>query len=173
MRTSRRHHDITPAQCRAARALLGLTQPELGTLSGLSRDVIVRLERGAGSLHYTTPGLVEAALASRGVTLVRDEMGVGVRLERDDPVSPDALSKEIISAAQSRAARALLDISTSDLATRVRMNKLFINALERDAPKVDPARLKRVRAHLVVSGIVFTNEKSCVAVQRSETPLKL
>ena len=87
MGKSPRHHDITPAQCRAARAMLRLTQPELGRLAGLSRAVVVRLEGGGGGLHYTTPGLIETALASQGVTLILDEMGHGVRLNRNPPAS--------------------------------------------------------------------------------------
>jgi DNA-binding XRE family transcriptional regulator len=165
MPRSGRHHDITPAQCRAARALLGLTQPELGELSSLSRDVIVRLERGEKDLHYTTPGRVEAALKSRGVSLVRDEMGVGVKFERHPPVGAEELAGEIITPAQCRAARALLDVNTRDLATLVGGRKRDLHHHESGQGQVDPALLKLIRATLVVSGIVFTNDSKFVAVQ--------
>ena len=160
-----RHFDITPAQCRAARAALSITQPELGQLSKLSRDVIVRLERGATGLHYTTPGLVEAALASRGVNLVHDELGSGLRIARTRPLSAEMAADEIISPAQCRAARAMLDISLRHLAKLVGINKKFLHDHEGEKAQVDAAILKLVRATLVVNGIVLTNEASFVAVQ--------
>jgi transcriptional regulator with XRE-family HTH domain len=164
MPTSERHHDITPAQCRAARAFLGLTQPELAILSRLSRDVIVRLERGAPSLHYTTPGKVEAALAAKGVTFIRDEMGSGVRFARGTQSNPSELAEEIMTPEQCRAARALLDINSRDFAELAGIRRRVLSQAEQ-AGLVDLAVLKRVRATLVVSGIFFRNDPQSVSVQ--------
>jgi DNA-binding transcriptional regulator YiaG len=165
MRISGRHFDITPAQCRAARAVLSLTQPELGRLSNLSRDVIVRLERGAAGLHYTTPGLVESALASLGVTLLHDEIGSGLRIARTAPIDANIAATEIITPAQCRAARAMLDISVRQLANLVRLNKRFLHDLEGEQGQLDVAKLRHIRATLVVNGIIMKNEASFVAVQ--------
>jgi DNA-binding XRE family transcriptional regulator len=165
MRGSGRHFDITPAQCRAARAVLRISQPELGTLSNLSRDVIVRLERASGGLHYTTPGLVEAALSARGITLIHDETGPGLRIEREVPVTSQMAADEIVTPRQCRAARAMLDMNLRHLARLVAVNKQRLLDHESGKSQVDLTLLKRIRATLVVNGIVFTNEKSFVAVQ--------
>jgi len=72
---------------------------------------------------------------------------------------------EIISPAQCRAARAMLDISLRHLAKLVGINKKFLHDHEGEKAQVDAAILKLVRATLVVNGIVLTNEASFVAVQ--------
>jgi DNA-binding XRE family transcriptional regulator len=164
MPKSHRRIDITPAQCRAARAFLGITQPELAALSELSRDVIVRLERGAPGLHYTTPGKVEAALAARGVTLVRDDMGSGVRLARESPLSREDLAAEIMTPTQCRAARALLDLNSRRLAKLAGVDQDVVRQAERTGV-VTGAVLKRVRATLVVAGIFFQNDQQFLSVQ--------
>ena len=147
MGKSPRHHDITPAQCRAARAMLRLTQPELGRLAGLSRDVVVRLERGGGGLHYTTPGLIEAALASQGVTLILDEMGHGVRLNRNPPASQKVLAAEILTPAQCRAARGLLGLTVRNLEKLARVHKKqLLHTFEEETGLPSPPVLMRLRA---------------------------
>ena len=114
MKLPQRRIDITPEQCRAARALLGLTQPGLGDLSNLGVGTIVRLERGAADLHYTTPGRIEAALGQKGVTLINDDAHRGVRLEREAPLDAELLRAEVITPGQCRAARALLGHRAKD-----------------------------------------------------------
>jgi DNA-binding XRE family transcriptional regulator len=49
---------ITPQQCRAARAWLGMSQAELAALAGCSRETIRRFEGGIGMVSPET----EAAL---------------------------------------------------------------------------------------------------------------
>ena len=75
---------ITPAQCRAARALLGMTQAALSAASGVSLPVLKRFERGSDP-RASTVNAIERALVAAGVTLIDDSAfsptgGAGVRL---------------------------------------------------------------------------------------------
>jgi transcriptional regulator with XRE-family HTH domain len=76
---------ITSAQCRAARALLDMTQASLATVAGVSLPVIKRFERGADP-RASTVNAIERALINAGITLIDDGAssppgaGAGVRL---------------------------------------------------------------------------------------------
>jgi predicted transcriptional regulator len=76
---------ITSDQCRAARALLRMTQAKLAELTGLSVLVIKRFERGSDP-RASTVNAIERALVDAGVTLIDDGAmspagaGAGVRL---------------------------------------------------------------------------------------------
>jgi hypothetical protein len=145
----------------------------------LSRDVIVRLERGGRRLHYTTPGCIEAALACRGVTLLNDDNGEGVRMAREIPATAESAHDEIISPAQCRAARALLDADGPAFAKVARVKRSQLYEFETGAGVFKPDTLRRLRATFVVSGIWLTNAKDFVAVQMrrpadvSSVPLEL
>jgi transcriptional regulator with XRE-family HTH domain len=77
---------LTAAQIRAARALLGWSQPALATASGLSLPTIVRMEgrQGPGRSAAANVDAVERALEAAGVVFIAaDEAtgaGPGVRL---------------------------------------------------------------------------------------------
>jgi transcriptional regulator with XRE-family HTH domain len=81
---------IIGLQIRAARVLLGWSQIELCRRSGVSRDTLVKIERGEGNpLMATTEKLVQA-LEDSGVEMIdrgqiSQARGVGVRLKRLDP----------------------------------------------------------------------------------------
>jgi len=74
----------TPAQLRAARALLGASQPEIAVLSGLSTMTVKRAEgtgQPAASVEATTK--IAAALEAAGVIFVDENgEGPGVRLRK-------------------------------------------------------------------------------------------
>jgi transcriptional regulator with XRE-family HTH domain len=76
---------ITSDQCRAARALLRMTQATLAERAGLGILVIKRFERGSDP-RASTVNAIERALVEAGVTLIDDGAaspagaGAGVRL---------------------------------------------------------------------------------------------
>lgn len=72
---------LTPAQCRAARALLDWTQDELAERAEVSRGTIRGFESGQHALQRSTASAVGRALAAGGVILVEAdrEAGQGVR----------------------------------------------------------------------------------------------
>ena len=89
---------ITPAQMRAARALLGIDQRELAELSGVSLPTIQRMEASEGNVRGVIDTLTKVvdALDRAGVELIGDnavsrEGGRGVRLKR--PANPSGGSK--------------------------------------------------------------------------------
>ena len=78
---------LTAAQIRAARALLGWSQPALTTAAGLSLPTIVRMEgrQGPGRSAAANVDAVQRALEKGGVEFIPADKtsgaGVGVRLK--------------------------------------------------------------------------------------------
>jgi DNA-binding XRE family transcriptional regulator len=75
---------ITPAQIRAARALLGWKQTDLAVASGVSEMSIKNIERGVTDARISTIGALQAAFLAAGVIFLEPgDMrpgGAGVRL---------------------------------------------------------------------------------------------
>lgn len=88
---------LTPAQMRAARALLGIDQRALADLAGVSLPTIQRMEASEGFVRGMIDTLtkVVAALELAGVELIGENTvshggGRGVRLR--DPAAPLSLA---------------------------------------------------------------------------------
>ena len=67
------------AQCKMARAALGLGVRDLARLAGVSQDTISRLERGE-ALKVSTRLKIRNALESAGIEFI-DKNGGGVKLK--------------------------------------------------------------------------------------------
>jgi transcriptional regulator with XRE-family HTH domain len=79
---------ITPSQCRAARALLDWTQPDLVAVTGLSAVTIRAFEKG-GAMRDSNKTLLGLALEKAGVEFIPENGGgAGVRLAK--PAKPYA-----------------------------------------------------------------------------------
>ena len=80
---------ITPAQIRAARALIGWKQADLA--AGVSEMSVKNIERGATDPRSSTLDAVQSAFGEAGVVFLEagDTRlgGAGVRLMEDDPAS--------------------------------------------------------------------------------------
>ena len=78
---------ITPAQIRAARALIGWTQAALARASGVSEIAIKNLERGATDPRVSTINNIERAFDQAGVVFLdigeARGGGRGVRLKEE------------------------------------------------------------------------------------------
>jgi transcriptional regulator with XRE-family HTH domain len=76
---------ITPAQIRAARALLGWTQAELAAAAGLGVVAIKSFERGRSDPRSSTVAKMEHALDAAGVIFLDSgdnrDGGPGVRIK--------------------------------------------------------------------------------------------
>ena len=86
---------ITPAQLRAARALLGIDQKKLAELSGLSVPTIQRMEASGDLIRGNVDSLMKltAALDGAGIELIGEGAaspggGRGVRLKAAQPSTP-------------------------------------------------------------------------------------
>lgn len=74
---------LTAEQCRAARALLGWTQPALAKAAGVSESTVFNLETRRGSLSDAALAKLRAALERGGVEIIdANGGGVGARLKR-------------------------------------------------------------------------------------------
>lgn len=74
---------IAPAQCRAARALLGWHQTTLAERSGVSTVTIQNFEGGKSDPYPGTMVLLEQAFDAAGVEFIpEDNGGAGVRLRK-------------------------------------------------------------------------------------------
>jgi transcriptional regulator with XRE-family HTH domain len=77
---------IFPLQIRAARVLLGLTQAELASRSGIGLATLKRIESAGTELTGTaqTMSRIKKALEAAGVTFIdqEGEQGPGVRLRK-------------------------------------------------------------------------------------------
>ncbi len=80
---------------RAGRALLGLSQDELASLAGVSRQVVARIERGENNILVDAIEKVRAALEAHGAIFTDGtaERGPGVSLRRSVPTLKKASSQ--------------------------------------------------------------------------------
>lgn len=74
---------ITAAQCRAARALIEWTQPQLADAAGLGLSTVVDFERNRRAVSDGARGAIAEALEVAGVVFVPENgEGAGVRLRK-------------------------------------------------------------------------------------------
>ncbi len=71
---------MTPAQCRAARGLLGWQQQELATQAEIAVNTIRKLEGGKTSPHKSTLKILKATFEKAGIEFTT-EGGIGVKLK--------------------------------------------------------------------------------------------
>ena len=73
--------EISPGQCRAARALIGLSQGDVAKASGVSEKTLADFEREARQPYDRTLAAIRAALEAAGVEFIpQNGGGPGVRL---------------------------------------------------------------------------------------------
>lgn len=74
---------ISPAQCRAARALVEMDQARLAEAANVSRNTVVDFEKGRRTPNTNNLHALEAALEAAGVIFVAENgEGPGVRLSK-------------------------------------------------------------------------------------------
>lgn len=66
-------------QVAAARNLLGISQAELATATGIAQPTLARFESGASAPYKSTLDKLRAELESRGIEFTNGD-GIGVRL---------------------------------------------------------------------------------------------
>jgi len=74
---------LLPAQCRAARALLGWSQQDLAKAAGVGVVTVHQLETGVSEPRRSTLDVIGRTLQSAGVELIDENGGgPGVRLRK-------------------------------------------------------------------------------------------
>ncbi|MEO1016904.1 MAG: helix-turn-helix domain-containing protein [Pseudomonadota bacterium] len=76
---------MTSEQCRAARALLAMSQDDLAAVSGVAKRTIADVERATRrSPHRSTLAALQRALEAAGVEFITENGGgPGVRLRKE------------------------------------------------------------------------------------------
>jgi DNA-binding XRE family transcriptional regulator len=163
---------MTPAQCRAARALLDMTQPELAAAAGLGLSTVIDFEKERRQLSDDAVEAIKGALGragiafkGRGVAMAASELRRGladapVRYRKSAHVESIANKIGLLSSAQIRAARALLRWSAADLA---RHSALGVNTIRRaevaeEGTSLTLANDLAIRRALEAAGVVFIDE---------------
>lgn len=76
---------MSPAQCRAARALLSVTQGRLAEMAGLGVSTVSDFELERREVSEGAQLAIKAALEQAGVVLIEENgMGPGVRLRQKE-----------------------------------------------------------------------------------------
>jgi transcriptional regulator with XRE-family HTH domain len=73
---------MSPIQCRAGRALIGMTVDALAAASGVSRATIMRYENAGGDVLLSNLKKMQAALEGQGIRFIDDDEGEGVKLRK-------------------------------------------------------------------------------------------
>jgi transcriptional regulator with XRE-family HTH domain len=74
---------VTPAQCRAARALLDWSQQQLASAAQIGVVTVRQFEGGGAQPRHATMDVVRRALESAGVEFIAENGGgAGVRLRK-------------------------------------------------------------------------------------------
>ncbi|MBW9059695.1 helix-turn-helix transcriptional regulator [Agrobacterium sp. CMT1] len=74
---------ISAAQCRGARAMLGLSQSQLADAAKVSRPTVVDFERGVRLPHANNLQAIRTALEAAGIEFIPENgSGPGVRLAK-------------------------------------------------------------------------------------------
>jgi transcriptional regulator with XRE-family HTH domain len=75
---------ISPAQCRAARGLLNLTQPDLAVAAGIGLSTVVDFERSRRAVSPDAIHKMSEALEKKGVDFISERSGggAGVRFRK-------------------------------------------------------------------------------------------
>ncbi|SCW56396.1 hypothetical protein SAMN05660859_1662 [Ancylobacter rudongensis] len=77
---------MTPAQSRAARALIEWTQPQLASAAGLGLSTVVDFEKARRAVSEEAVSAIQRALEGAGVIFVAENgEGPGVRLRKERP----------------------------------------------------------------------------------------
>ncbi len=80
---------MTPAQCRAARALLEMTQTELAHVAKVGLSTVVDFERRRREVSSDAVKIMRDALVKEGVEFIEENGGgPGVRLRKRYPKRP-------------------------------------------------------------------------------------
>jgi len=80
---STKNVEMSPAQCRAGRALLDMTQSQLAELATLGLSTVVDFEKGRRQVSQSAVETIQSALERAGVDFIEENGGgSGVRLRK-------------------------------------------------------------------------------------------
>jgi len=149
---------VSPEQCRQARRLLGITQIELASRSGLCQASVALYERSG---HLS---------AERVATLREALEAAGAKFTREAVLVPSA-DLEFLSGEQCREARRLLGWSQEQLTLASGVAISQVSSFERRgsslSPRRDRNRARKLRIALDVAGIDFDGHGPGVRLRKT------
>jgi transcriptional regulator with XRE-family HTH domain len=159
---------MTPAQCRAARALLDITQPQLASRAGVGLSTVVDFERERRPVSQEAIARMQDALERAGIGFGKAgiEMAFQPRFEEQATLFKGRHVGEMIpggsllTSAQIRAGRALLRWTVADLAgeTALGVNTIRRAELSDERLALTAANERAIRRALETAGVVFIDE---------------
>ena len=75
---------MTPKQCRAARAWLGLSQQELATRAGVAKNTVHQFEAGLRTPTANNIAALRRVIEAEGLRLLFDDRGEAAGIARAD-----------------------------------------------------------------------------------------
>lgn len=141
-------------QCRAARALLNISQSQIAKSAHIVTATVSEYERGSGTPVYNNLLAIQTALETAGVVFVPENGGgLGVRLH--GPRTKRAPAESNFSSDLCRAARGLLGLSQMELGEAANLSRSTVTEFERGARMPDPENLAALRTALETAGVAF------------------
>lgn len=134
---------INPRQCRAARALLGITQQQLAEAAGIGKRTVIEFEQGTRDPMMSTVERLRYALESQGIDFLGgDGRGSGVRFR--DPETEDAAeSPRILTRRQMLGSVGLL------IGSSVALSSALTDSIKRArADLVQPSTMQKSYTHI-------------------------
>src|SRR5262245_48014621 len=164
MKSTKKYTSITVAQLRAARALLGWSQAELGDRANLSLPTVKRVETERGpKVSDEARHKLKTALEAAGIEFINGgAIGAMNKITSDGVLTvPNGNfgTERQVSGSQIRAARALLRWKANELAERTKLGIMTIRraeAVDGEVP-VTAANAETIRRTLEAAGVEFTN----------------
>jgi transcriptional regulator with XRE-family HTH domain len=147
-------HHITPAQCRAARALLGITQSELAEAAGLGLSTVVDYEKERRQVSDQAIKAMQDALRRAGVAF----HVAGVAFSSSGRTYDNSTRPLPMTNAQIRMARAALNWTVRDLAEATGLHRNTITNIEIGRYAGDQKSLGRIATVLRKAGVDFIDE---------------
>ena len=145
---------ISPEQCRIARVLLNLSQAELAEAAHVARATLADFERGTRVPTHNNIQAIRTVLESAGIAFIpANEGGLGARLRVARTVG--TADEMTVSLEQCRAARAVLNLSQTELAGTAGVGRSTVSDFESASRKPNRANLAALRDALEAAGIVF------------------
>jgi transcriptional regulator with XRE-family HTH domain len=148
---------MTPAQCRAGRALLNITQSQLAEAAGLGLSTIVDFEKGRRQVSNDAIQAMQTALNRAGVAF--NGGGTAVAFSSASSTCANRTTRpRTVANAQVRMARAALNWTVRDLAEATGLHRNTITNIEIGRYAGDRKSLERIEAALRKAGVEFIDE---------------
>jgi transcriptional regulator with XRE-family HTH domain len=150
--------NLTPAQCRAARALLSITQSELAEAAGLGLSTVVDFEKERRKVSNHAIKAIRDALKRAGIAFNEGGVAVASPSTRITGACDNSTRFPHVTGAQVRMARAALNWTVRDLAEATGLHRNTITNIEVGRYAGDQKSIETIRIVLRKAGVELIDE---------------